>query len=106
MADLGSVAWFASDTVPRVALVGHSFGAVVVRAGAASPAVAAVSALSSQSQGTEGVFALAPRPLLLLHATDEVLPVRCLEDIHRRTGERRCRCARRASTGWTSVRTL
>jgi fermentation-respiration switch protein FrsA (DUF1100 family) len=62
----------------------HSFGgAVVIRAGAASPAVAAVAALSSQSHGTEGVAAFAPRPLFLLHGTDdEMLPVRCSEDIH------------------------
>ena len=72
-----------------VALVGHSFGgAVVIRAGLASAAVAAVAALSSQSYGTEGVGGLAPRPLFLLHGTDdEVLPVQCSEDIYRRAGE-------------------
>lgn len=86
---LAGAAWLAADAAPRVALVGLSFGgAVVTRAGAASPAVAAVAALSSQSHGTEGVAALAPRPLFLLHGThDEVLPVRCSEDIHRRARE-------------------
>ena len=82
---LAGVAWLAMDVAPRVALVGHSFGgSVVICAGAASPAVVAVAALSSQSQGTEDVAALAPRPLFLLHGTDdEVLPVQCSEDIHR-----------------------
>lgn len=69
-----------------IAVVGHSFGgAVVIRAGLASPAINAVAALSSQSHGTHDVGALAPRPLFLLHGTDdEVLPVACSEDIYRR----------------------
>ena len=72
-----------------VALVGHSFGgAVVIRAALASAAVSAVAALSSQLHGTEGVAALAPRPLFLLHGTDdEILPVGCSEDLYRRAGE-------------------
>jgi len=54
------------DATPGVALVGHSFGgAVVIRVGVASPAVATVAALSSQSYGTEDVASLAPRPLFL-----------------------------------------
>ena len=86
---VAGVAWLVADVAPRVALVGHSFGgAVVIRAGVIGPAVAAVAALSSQSHGTEGVAALAPRPLFLLHGTDdEVLPVRCSEDIYRRARE-------------------
>lgn len=83
------MAWLAAQGAPRLALFGHSFGgAVVIRAGAASPAVVAVTAPLSQSLGTQGVAALAPRSLFLLHGTDdEVLPVRCSEDIFRRARE-------------------
>jgi predicted esterase len=72
-----------------IAVVGHSFGgAVVIRAGLASPLVSAVAALSSQLYGTDDVAGLAPRPLFLLHGTDdEILPVRCSEVIHDRAGE-------------------
>ncbi len=73
----------------RVVLVGHSFGgAVVITAGAASDAVIAVAALSSQSAGTGAVSALSPRPLLVAHGTaDEILPDECSRDIHARAGE-------------------
>lgn len=86
---LAGVAAMVEERPLPVALVGHSFGgAVVLRAALASPAVAAVAMLSSQSHGTEGVAALAPRPLFLLHGTeDEILPVRCSEDIYRRAAE-------------------
>jgi fermentation-respiration switch protein FrsA (DUF1100 family) len=61
---------------------------VVITAGTASGAVVAVAALSSQLAGTAGVAALAPRPLLVAHGTDdEVLPDRCSRDIHERAGE-------------------
>lgn len=74
---------------PRVALVGHSFGgAVVITAGAESPEVAAVAALSSQTYGTGAVGALSPRPLLLLHGrADEILPDLCSRDLFRRAGQ-------------------
>jgi fermentation-respiration switch protein FrsA (DUF1100 family) len=70
----------------RVILAGHSFGgAVVINAGAHSPAVTAVAALSSQSFATESVSELSPRPLLLMHGTaDEVLPDTCSRDIYHR----------------------
>jgi hypothetical protein len=73
----------------RVVLVGHSFGgAVVIAAGAASDQVVGVAALSSQTAGTGVVARLAPRPLLVLHGTDdEVLPASCSRDIHARAGE-------------------
>ncbi len=73
----------------RVALVGHSFGgAVVITAGAASAAVIAVAALSSQARGTEPADRLSPRPLLLAHGTaDEVLPDRASRDIYARARE-------------------
>jgi alpha-beta hydrolase superfamily lysophospholipase len=73
----------------RVVLVGHSFGgAVVITAGAASDAVIAVAALSSQSYGTDGADKISPRPLLVMHgAADEILPDACSRDIYRRAGE-------------------
>lgn len=66
----------------RVVLVGHSFGgAVVIAAGAASPAVIGVAALSSQTAGAARVGDISPRPLLLMHGTaDEVLPRRVLAE--------------------------
>jgi alpha-beta hydrolase superfamily lysophospholipase len=83
---LAGVAFLAARGRTRVVLVGHSFGgAVVIAAGAASDAVIAVAALSSQSSGTQAVAALAPRPLLVAHGTDdEVLPDRTSRDIHAR----------------------
>jgi alpha-beta hydrolase superfamily lysophospholipase len=70
-------------------LVGHSFGgAVVITAGAASEAVIAVAALSSQSAGTGAVPAVAPRPLFVAHGEDdEILPDRCSRDIYARALE-------------------
>ena len=83
---LAGLAFLASRGRTRVVLVGHSFGgAVVITAGAASDVVIAVAALSSQSSGTQSVAALAPRPLLVAHGTDdEVLPDRTSRDIHAR----------------------
>jgi len=69
-----------------VVLVGHSFGgAVVIKAGELSPAVIAVAALSSQRYGTSTVENLAPRPLLIIHGTDDtVLMPAASEDIYER----------------------
>jgi alpha-beta hydrolase superfamily lysophospholipase len=74
---------------PRVVLVGHSFGgAVVIAAGAASPSVVAVAALSSQTSGAGAAGRLSPRPLLLAHGTaDEILPARCSRDLYRQANE-------------------
>ncbi|UYZ59349.1 alpha/beta hydrolase [Hymenobacter latericus] len=73
----------------RVALVGHSFGgAVVISAGAVADEVTAVVAMSSQTYGTNLAPRLSPKPLLLLHGTDdEVLPPACSENIFARSGE-------------------
>ena len=73
----------------RIALVGHSFGgAVVIGAAAASPAVVAVAALSSQTAGTGPVAQVSPRPILFVHGeADEVLPAACSLDLHARAGE-------------------
>ena len=66
----------------RVVLVGHSFGgAVVINAGAASPNVIAVAALSSQCFRANAVSRLG-KPLLLIHGeADEVLPPSCSLDL-------------------------
>ncbi|HYM16537.1 MAG TPA: dienelactone hydrolase family protein [Dehalococcoidia bacterium] len=71
-----------------IALVGHSFGgAVVIKAGELSPAVAGVAALSPQIYGTRTVERLA-RPLLLVHGMrDSVLDHAASEDIHARAVE-------------------
>ena len=86
---LTGIGWIGALGRSRVALVGHSFGgAVVTTAGAASVAVVAVAALSSQSRGTEAADRLSPRPLFLAHGTDdEILPDRCSRDIYARARE-------------------
>lgn len=86
---LVALAYLADRGRTRVVLVGHSFGgAVVITAGAASDAVIAVAALSSQTAGTAAVARLAPRPLFVAHGTaDEVLPDQCSRDIYARAGE-------------------
>jgi alpha/beta superfamily hydrolase len=83
---LGALSFLKGIGGGRVVLVGHSFGgAVVIKAGELSPAVAAVAALSSQRFGTSTVENLAPRPLLLVHGTaDTVLSYEASEDIYQR----------------------
>jgi pimeloyl-ACP methyl ester carboxylesterase len=85
---LAGVAYFESLRVSRVVLVGHSFGgAVVINAGARSPKVIAVAALSSQSYGAGAVGRLG-KPLLLMHGeADEVLPPKCSVDLYRAAKE-------------------
>ena len=67
-----------------VVLVGHSFGgAVVISTASLSPLVRAVVALSSQTHGASTAAAVSPRPLLLVHGSDDTrLPARCSELIH------------------------
>ena len=86
---LAGVAYVGTRGRRRVVLVGHSFGgAVVITAGAASEAVIAVAALSSQTYGTDAVGSLAPRPLLLLHGSaDEALPARASRHIYAQARE-------------------
>ena len=83
---LGALSFIKGIGGGSVVLIGHSFGgAVVIKAGELSPAVAAVAALSSQRFGTSTVANLAPRPLLLVHGTaDTTLPYEASEDIHER----------------------
>jgi pimeloyl-ACP methyl ester carboxylesterase len=75
---LAGAAYVQSLGITRVVLVGHSFGgAVAINAGAASPEIVGVAALSSQSHAADAAR-LAPRPLLLLHGeADEVLSPAC-----------------------------
>ena len=86
---LAGVAFLAREGVTRVAVVGHSFGgAVVISAGATSPKIKAVVPMSSQTSGTELAPAVAPRPMLLIHGTnDQVLPDRCSRQIYADAGE-------------------
>lgn len=73
------VDFLSREGINNVALVGHSFGgAVVITAGALSDHVKAVVPMSTQTYGAELAPELAPRPLLLIHGTnDEVLPDTC-----------------------------
>ena len=81
---LAGVAFLAREGITRVAVVGHSFGgAVVISAGASSPLIKAVVPMSSQTYGTELTPAVAPRPMLLIHGTnDDVLSDRCSRQIY------------------------
>ena len=81
---LRGVAHLESLGIRRVVLVGHSFGgAVVINAGADSPNVLAVAALSSQSYGADAVRRLGKRLLLVHGEEDEVLPAQCSLDLYR-----------------------
>ena len=86
---LAGVAFLAREGATRVAVVGHSFGgAVVISAGATSPNIKAVVPMSSQTYGTELTPAVAPRPMLLIHGTnDTVLSDRCSRQIYAAAGE-------------------
>ena len=68
----------------RVALVGHSFGgAVVIAAATFSREAAAVVCLSSQTHGAHGAPRVSPRPLLIVHGTEDTrLPPWCAERIY------------------------
>jgi uncharacterized protein len=73
----------------RAALIGHSFGgAVAINAGTLAPIITTVVALSSQLAGAHVVAELAPRPLLLVHGTaDMILPHESSEAIYERARE-------------------
>jgi len=85
---LAGVSFLRGIGTGAIALVGHSFGgAVVIKAGELSPAVAGVAALSSQTYGTRTVERLG-KPLLLVHGTrDSVLDPAASEDIFARARE-------------------
>ena len=79
-----AIVWLSQRRIARVALVGHSFsGAVVISAAQLRAEVAAVAALASQTYGATGVARIHPRPLLLVHGTDdERLAPYCSEQIY------------------------
>ena len=81
---LASVGWLEREGIVRVAMVGHSFsGAVVISAASRSERVVAVAALASQTYGATGAALVSPRPLLLVHGTeDERLAPHCSEQIY------------------------
>ena len=81
---LASVGWLEGAGIERVALVGHSFsGAVVISAAPRSERVVAVAALASQTYGAARADLVSPRPLLLVHGTeDERLAPYCSEQIY------------------------
>lgn len=68
----------------RIALVGHSFsGAVVISSAPVSQAVVALVALASQTFGASTVAHVHPRPILLVHGTeDQRLGCHCSEQIY------------------------
>jgi alpha/beta superfamily hydrolase len=68
----------------RIVLVGHSFsGAVVISVAPLSRAIVAVVALASQTIGANSVAHIHPRPLLLVHGTnDQRLNCYCSEQIY------------------------
>jgi alpha-beta hydrolase superfamily lysophospholipase len=88
---LVGVEFLAREGAGRIALVGHSFGgAVMTTAGALSGKVNAVVPMSTQTYGTHLAAEVAPRPMLLIHGTeDEVLPDLCSRDVFSRAGEPR-----------------
>ena len=78
------VAFLQSLGIQRIALVGHSFsGAVVISAAPLSQTVVAVVALASQTYGARSASHLSPRPLLLVHGTEDTrLNPYCSEQIY------------------------
>ncbi len=81
---LAAVAYLEGEGIARVAMVGHSFsGAVVISAAPRSERVVAVAALASQTYGAARADLVSPRPLLLVHGTeDERLAPYCSEQIY------------------------
>ena len=86
---LAGIVYLSTTGQNRIILVGHSFGgAVVITAGADDEHVIGVAALSSQSYGADAVSDLSPKPLLLIHGSDdEILPDRCSRDLFRKAGQ-------------------
>lgn len=81
---LASVDFLEGEGLTQVAMVGHSFsGAVVISAAPRSERVVAVAALASQTYGAARADLVSPRPLLLVHGTeDERLAPYCSEQIY------------------------
>ncbi len=81
--------WLVTSGLGPVVAVGFSFGgALVVRAGVASPHVVAVAAIATQTAGMGDVRELAPKPLLLVHGTaDLTLSPDLSRQVWKRAGE-------------------
>lgn len=88
---LGQMSELQSTGVRRFVLVGHSFGgAVAIGIGALTDAVIGVATLSAQTRGTNSIEKIAPRPLLLIHGTDDpILPASCSQDLYARASHGR-----------------
>ena len=86
---LAALTFLKSTGYRRAAVIGHSFGgAVAINAGTLTSVATAVVAISSQLGGAHVVADLAPKPLLLIHGTnDDILPARSSEMIYERAGE-------------------
>lgn len=86
---LHGIAFLKGQGAAGIGLVGHSFGgAVVIAASAEAPEVSAVVTLATQSAGTQQAGRIAPRPLLLIHGSDDVrLPPSCSEYVYKLAGE-------------------
>lgn len=86
---LAGIHWLQQRDRGPVLLVGHSYGgAIVVRAGLRSSAVAGVAALATQTAGIEDVAQLSPRSLLLIHGlADDRLPPGLSHAVHARARE-------------------
>lgn len=84
MDTLAGVSFLKATDHSEIVLVGHSFGgAVVISAAPLSDEVKAVVALSSQTYGASNAGAVSPRPMLLVHGSDDTrLPPRCSEQIY------------------------
>ncbi|RPI31957.1 MAG: alpha/beta hydrolase [Chloroflexota bacterium] len=83
------IAYLESVGCESIVLVGHSFGgAVVISAAVNSDSVVGVTALSSQTYGTNQVSEMGYRSLLLIHGgNDRVLPDICSREIYQRAGQ-------------------
>ena len=81
---LAGVSFLSTLGHSEIALVGHSFGgAVVIVSGSLHPSIKTIIALSSQTYGASNVASLAPKPLLLVHGSDDTrLTPRCSEQIY------------------------
>jgi len=86
---LAALSFLRGTGYQRTAVIGHSFGgAVAINAGTLSPIVSTVVAISSQLAGAHTVGELAPRPLLLIHGTnDTILSHQCSEMLYERAQE-------------------
>ncbi len=86
---LGAISFLRSSGAEEIVVVGASFsGAVAICAGVMGEGVTGVAALCPQRYGTHLVDQLSPRPLLLIHGTDDtILLPAASEDIYRRAQE-------------------